>query len=73
MQLVGNRELVGDKVLELPSLPASELASFQNYAGLRGRTRTGRHTLHFTECESRLPAVLFLPITSCSGVAGLAP
>ena len=42
MQLVGNRELVGDKVLELPSLPASELASFQNYDGLRGRTRTGR-------------------------------
>ena len=42
MQLVGNRELVGDKVLELPSLPASELASFQNHAGLRDRARTGR-------------------------------
>ena len=30
------------------------------------------HTLHFTECASRLPAVLVLPITACSGVPGLA-
>ena len=42
MQLVGNRKLAGDKALELPSLPVSELMSFQNYAGLRGRTRAGR-------------------------------
>lgn len=42
MQLVGNRKLAGDKALELPSLPVSELMSFQNYAGLRGWTRTGR-------------------------------
>ena len=42
VQLVGNRKLVGDKALERPSLPASELVSFQNYAGLRGRTRAGR-------------------------------
>ena len=42
MQLVGNRKLVGDKALELPSLPVSELMSFQNYAGLRCWTRTGR-------------------------------
>ena len=28
--------------LEQPSLPASEFVSFQNYAGLRGWTRTGR-------------------------------
>ncbi len=26
------------------------------------------HALHFTECASRLPAVLILPITACSGV-----
>ena len=31
------------------------------------------HTLHFAECASRLPAVLILPITACSGVPGLAP
>ena len=31
------------------------------------------HTLHFTECASRLPAVLILPMTACSGVPGLAP
>ena len=42
VQLVGNRKLAGDKALELPSLPVSELMSFQNYAGLRGWTRTGR-------------------------------
>ena len=42
MQLVGNRKLADDKALEQPSLPASELMSFQNYAGLRGWTRTGR-------------------------------
>ena len=42
VQLVGNRKLVGDKALELPSLPVSEIMSFQNYAGLRGWTRTGR-------------------------------
>lgn len=42
MQLVGNRKLAGDKALELPSLPVSELISFQNYAGLRGWTRAGR-------------------------------
>ena len=35
-------ELAGDKALELPSLPVSELISFQNYVGLRGWTRTGR-------------------------------
>ena len=42
VQLVGNRELAGNEILEQPCLPASELVSFQNYAGLRGRTRTGR-------------------------------
>ena len=42
VQLVGNRKLVGDKALERPSFPASELVSFQNHAGLRGWTRTGR-------------------------------
>ena len=42
MQLVGNRELAGNEILEQPCLPASELVSFQNYVGLRGRTRTGR-------------------------------
>ena len=42
VQLVGNRKLAGDKALELPSLPASELVPFQNYAGLRGWTRNGR-------------------------------
>ena len=42
MQLVGNRELAGNEILEQPCLPASELVSFQNYAGLRGWTRTGR-------------------------------
>lgn len=42
VQLDGHRKLAGDKVLELPSLPASELMSFQNYVGLRGWTRTGR-------------------------------
>ena len=42
MQLVGNRELAGNEILEQPCLPASELVSFQNHAGLRGRTRTGR-------------------------------
>ena len=42
MQLVGTRKLAGDKALERPSFPASELVSFQNYAGLRGWTRTGR-------------------------------
>ena len=63
MQLVGNRELAGNEILEQPCLPASELVSFQNYAGLRGRTRTGRpypafHGMHkpstcgfdFTDC-----------------------
>ena len=25
------------------------------------------HALHFTECASRLPAVLILPMTTCSG------
>ena len=42
MQLVGNWKLAGDKALERPSLPASKLVPFQNYAGLRGRTRTCR-------------------------------
>lgn len=42
VQLVGNRKLAGDKALERPSLPASELVPFQNYSGLRGWTRTGR-------------------------------
>ena len=42
MQLVGNRELAGNEILEQPCLPASELVSSQNYVGLRGRTRTGR-------------------------------
>ena len=42
VQLVGNWKLAGDKALERPSLPASELVPFQNYAGLRGRTRTCR-------------------------------
>lgn len=42
VQLVGNRKLAGDKALELLSLPVSELMSFQNCAGLRGWTRTGR-------------------------------
>ena len=42
VQLVGNWKLAGDMALERPSLPASELVSFQNYAGLRGRTRAGR-------------------------------
>ena len=42
MQLVGNRELASNEILEQPCLPASEFVSFQNYAGLRGRTRTGR-------------------------------
>ena len=42
MQLVGNRKLAGDKALQRTSLPACELVSFQNYAGLRGRTRAGR-------------------------------
>lgn len=42
VQLVGNRKLAGDKALERPSLPASELVPFQDYAGLRGRTRTCR-------------------------------
>ena len=42
MQLVGNQKLAGNKTLIRPCLPASELASFQNYAGLRGRIRTGR-------------------------------
>lgn len=42
MQLVGNRKLASDKALELPSLHVSELMSFQNHAGLRGWTRTGR-------------------------------
>ena len=63
MQLVGNRELAGNKALKRPSLPASEIVSFQNYAGLRGWTRTGRpyptfHGIHkpstcgfdFTDC-----------------------
>lgn len=42
VQLVGNRKLASDKALELPSLHVSELMSFQNHAGLRGWTRTGR-------------------------------
>ena len=42
VQLVGNWKLAGDKALERPSLPASEIVSFQNYVGLRGRTLTGR-------------------------------
>ena len=42
VQLVGNQKLAGNKTLIRPCLPASELASFQNYAGLRGRIRTGR-------------------------------
>ena len=42
VQLVGNRNLAGDKELERSSLPASELVPFQNYVGLRGWTRTGR-------------------------------
>ena len=42
MQLVGNRELAGNEILEQPCLPASELVPFQNHAGLRGWTRTGR-------------------------------
>lgn len=63
VQLVGNRELAGNEILEQPCLPASELVSFQNYVGLRGWTRTGRpyptsHRIHklstcgfdFTDC-----------------------
>ena len=42
VQLVGNRKLAGDKALERPSLPASELVSFQNHAGLRSWTRPCR-------------------------------
>lgn len=42
VQLVGNWKLAGDMALERPSLPASELVSFQNYAGLRVRPRAGR-------------------------------
>ena len=42
VQLVGNRKLAGDKALERPCLHASELVSFQNYVGLRDRTRTCR-------------------------------
>ena len=42
MQLVGNRELAGNEILERPCLTASELVPFQNHAGLRGWTRTGR-------------------------------
>ena len=42
VQLVGNRKLAGKKTLIRPCLPASELASFQNYVGLRGWTRTCR-------------------------------
>ena len=42
VQLVGNRKLASDKALELPNLHVSELMSFQNHAGLRGWTRTGR-------------------------------
>ena len=49
MQLVGNRELAGNEILEQPCLPASELVSFQNYVGLRGWTRTGRPYPSFHE------------------------
>ena len=49
VQLVGNRKLDGDKGLERPSLPASELVPFQNYVGLRGWTRTGRPYPAFNE------------------------
>ena len=66
-------EISRSKALIRPSLLASELASFQNYVGLRAGPGPAVHTLHFTECASRLPAVLILPITACSGVAGLAP
>ena len=36
VQLVGNRKLVGDKALELPSLPVSELMSFQKPCRITG-------------------------------------
>ena len=53
VQLVGNRELAGNEILEQPCLPASELVSFQNYVGLRGWTRTGRPYPAFRGmCES---------------------
>lgn len=73
VQLVGNRKLVGDKALELPSLPVSEIMSFKTMPDYGAGPGLAVHTLHFTEYASRLPAVLILPITACSGVPGLAP
>ena len=42
MQLVGNRKLAGENEFERAYLLVSESVPFQNHAGLRGWTRTGR-------------------------------
>ena len=71
MQLVGNRELVGDKALERPSLPASELVTIQNCVGLRGWTRTGRpYPAFHGMCESSTCGFDF---TDCAMLGGSRP
>ena len=71
MQLVGNRELAGNEILEQPCLPASELVSFQNYAGLRGWTRTGRPYPSFHGI--RKPSTCGFDFTDCGMPGGSRP
>lgn len=73
VQLVGNRKLAGDKALKRTSLPASELVSFQNYAGLRGLTRTGRPYPAFHGILKSSTCGFVFNICGMPGVAGLAP
>ena len=71
VQLVGNRKLAGDKALKRPSLPASEIVPSQNYAGLRGRIRTGRPFPAFRGmCESSTCGFDF---TDCAMLGGSRP
>ena len=57
--------------LERPSLPASELVSFQNYAGLRGRTRTGRPYPAFH--RMRKSSTCGFDFTNCGMLVGSRP
>lgn len=71
VQLVGNRELAGNEILEQPCLPASELVSSQNYAGLRGRIRTGRPYPSFHGI--RKPSTCGFDFTDCGMPGGSRP
>ena len=58
-------------MLEQPCLPASELVSFQNYAGLRGWTRTGRPYPSFHGI--RKPSTCGFDFTDCGMLGGSRP